>query len=261
VRHPQALGQEKLQLVAEALAPMAQVRALVRKLVLEELLSSELLEVRVVDPALAHAFVGQAVNVLEQKKPDHKPCRNSGPTTLAVQRRQLAVDEIPVDLARELHQLVSHIDDLVQSRAEQITRSCRLVLLRPHRFLRYGDRITLRDSRESAKRNCKLSGLQTPKACFSTHQNSLKRLPVRGLDVLHGRRVIASSARDITRHAMIIVTGALLFSLVPYFGWIEGFNPDFQTSIASRGERFSRSTRCSQIRPAPTASLIGKHHR
>jgi hypothetical protein len=144
---------------------MVQVRALVRKLVLEELLSSELLEVRVVDPALAHAFVGQAVNVLEQKKPDHKPCRNSGPTTLAVQRRQLAVDEIPVDLARELHQLVSHIDDLVQSRAQQITRSCRLVLLRPHRFLRYGDRITLRDSRESGKRNCKLSGLQTPKAC------------------------------------------------------------------------------------------------
>jgi hypothetical protein len=38
MRHPQALGQEKFQLVAEALAPMAQVRALVRKLMLEELL-------------------------------------------------------------------------------------------------------------------------------------------------------------------------------------------------------------------------------
>ena len=31
MRHPQALGEEKFQLVAEALAPMAQVRALVRK--------------------------------------------------------------------------------------------------------------------------------------------------------------------------------------------------------------------------------------
>ena len=30
VRHPQALGQQQLQLVAEPLAPMAQVRALVR---------------------------------------------------------------------------------------------------------------------------------------------------------------------------------------------------------------------------------------
>jgi hypothetical protein len=40
-------------------------------------------------------------------------------------------------------------------------------------------------------------------------------------------RVIASPARDITRHAMIIITGALLFSLVLYFGWIGGFNSDF----------------------------------
>src|SRR5439155_18413526 len=52
----------EFQLVAEARAPMAQVRALVRKLVLEELLSSEVLEIRVIDPALARTFVGQAVN-------------------------------------------------------------------------------------------------------------------------------------------------------------------------------------------------------
>src|SRR5262249_17376850 len=63
VRHPQALGQEKFQLAAEALAPMAQVRALVRKLVLEELLSGEVLEVWIIDPAFAHAFVGQSVNM------------------------------------------------------------------------------------------------------------------------------------------------------------------------------------------------------
>src|SRR5262245_526831 len=69
VRHPQALGQEKFQLAAETLAPMAQVRALVRKLVLEELLSGEVLEVWIIDPAFAHAFVGQSVNMLEQKSP------------------------------------------------------------------------------------------------------------------------------------------------------------------------------------------------
>jgi transposase, IS5 family len=49
---------------------MAQVRALMRKRVLEELLASEVLEVRVIDPAFAHAFVGQTGNMLEQKKPD-----------------------------------------------------------------------------------------------------------------------------------------------------------------------------------------------
>src|SRR5262249_31917476 len=55
-----------------------------------------------------------------------KPCRNSRPTTVAVQRRNLTVDKVPVDLACELRQLVPHVDDLVQPGAEQITRSSRL---------------------------------------------------------------------------------------------------------------------------------------
>ena len=42
---PQALGQEKLQFVAEPLAPMAQVRALVREGMLEELFPGEVLKV------------------------------------------------------------------------------------------------------------------------------------------------------------------------------------------------------------------------
>ena len=67
VRHPQALGQQQLQPVAEPLAPMAQVRALVREGVLEKLFAGEELEIRVVDPALAHPLVGQPVNVLEQQ--------------------------------------------------------------------------------------------------------------------------------------------------------------------------------------------------
>src|SRR5262249_61680862 len=127
VRHPQALGQEKFQLAAEALAPMAQVRALVRKLVLEELLSGEVLEVWIIDPAFAYALVGQSVNMLEQKEPDHKLCRNSRAATVAVQRRDLAVDELPVDLARELHEMVPHVVVLVLPSAEHIVRSCRCV--------------------------------------------------------------------------------------------------------------------------------------
>src|SRR5437764_11364149 len=56
VRHPQALGQENFQLAAEALAQMAQVRALVRQLLPEDRLSGEVLEVWIMDPAFAHAF-------------------------------------------------------------------------------------------------------------------------------------------------------------------------------------------------------------
>jgi hypothetical protein len=41
VRHPQALGQKQLKLVAEALPPVAQVRALVWELVLEELFAGK----------------------------------------------------------------------------------------------------------------------------------------------------------------------------------------------------------------------------
>ena len=51
VRHAQALSQEELELVAEPLSPMAQVRALVRECVLEKLLAGEVLEVGVIDPA------------------------------------------------------------------------------------------------------------------------------------------------------------------------------------------------------------------
>jgi hypothetical protein len=57
MRHPQALGQQQLQSVAQPLAPMAEVRALVRKLMLEELFAGEILKIRVMDPALAHALV------------------------------------------------------------------------------------------------------------------------------------------------------------------------------------------------------------
>jgi ABC-type uncharacterized transport system YnjBCD ATPase subunit len=58
MRHAQALSQQKLELAAEPLPPMAEVGALVRKFVLEKLLAGEVLEVRVIDPALTHAFVG-----------------------------------------------------------------------------------------------------------------------------------------------------------------------------------------------------------
>ena len=54
----QALGQKQLQLVAEPLPPMAQVRALMREGMLEELFPGEVLEIRIIDPAFAHAFVG-----------------------------------------------------------------------------------------------------------------------------------------------------------------------------------------------------------
>src|SRR5262245_29555244 len=115
---------------------MAEVGALVREAVLEELLAGEVLEVGIVDPALADAFVGQSANVLEQQQPDHEAGLDAGSAVLAVQRGDLVVDPGPVDLAGKLHQLVLHIDDLVEPGPEQIALSCRRALLGSHATLR-----------------------------------------------------------------------------------------------------------------------------
>src|SRR3954467_7195590 len=115
---------------------MAQVRAFVRESVPEKLFAGEELEIRVVDPALAHPLIGQPVDMLEQQQPDHEAGLDPRPAVLAVERRDLAVDPVPIDLAGKQNQLVLHVDDLVQPRPEQIVRSRRLVLLRPHRPLR-----------------------------------------------------------------------------------------------------------------------------
>ena len=121
MRYPQTLGQQQLQFVAEPLSPMAQVGAFVRELVLEKLFPGEELEIGIIDPALAHAFVRQAVNLLQQQQPDCKPRRDPGPALVAVERRDLTVEKVPVDLAGELRQFMLKVDDLVQPRSEQIT--------------------------------------------------------------------------------------------------------------------------------------------
>jgi len=118
--HAQALGQQQLQFAAQPLAPMAQVRALVRELMLEELLAGEILEIRVMDPALAHALVGEPVGVLEQQQTDREAGLDPGPALVAVERCDLAVDPRPVDLVCELHQLVLQVDDLLEPGPEQI---------------------------------------------------------------------------------------------------------------------------------------------
>ena len=73
---------------------------------------------------------------LSSRQPDHEAGLDPRPAVLAVERRDLAVDPVPIDLAGKQNQLVLQVDDLVQPRPEQIVRSRRLVLLRPHRPLR-----------------------------------------------------------------------------------------------------------------------------
>jgi hypothetical protein len=136
---------------------------------LEELFSREELEIRVVDPALAHPLIGQPANVLEQQQPDHEAGLDPGSPVRAVERSDLAVDPVPIDLAGKQNKLLLHVDDLIQPSPEQIVRSRRLVLLRPHRPLR-----CTTESRTSPKGNprTKLQGLG-----FSSRQSLQPQIP------------------------------------------------------------------------------------
>ncbi|SDJ80291.1 hypothetical protein SAMN05216338_107533 [Bradyrhizobium sp. Rc2d] len=63
-----------------------------RELVPEKLLTGEVLEIRVIDPAFADAPVGQTVDVLEQQQPDDEAACDPRPALLAVERCDLAID-------------------------------------------------------------------------------------------------------------------------------------------------------------------------
>lgn len=58
VYQPQTLGQQQFEFVAELIAPVAQAASLLWKAMLEELLACKVLEIPVVDPALAHRLIG-----------------------------------------------------------------------------------------------------------------------------------------------------------------------------------------------------------
>ncbi len=89
--------------------------------------------------------------MLEQKQPDHEAGRRGGSTLVAEQRCDLTVDPLPIDLAGKLHHLVLEVDDLIEPRPEQIARTRRLMLLRPHGPLRCSHGIIVRRKRESPK--------------------------------------------------------------------------------------------------------------
>src|SRR4051794_11946609 len=163
---------------------MAQVRAFVRESVPEKLFAGEELEIRVVDPALAHPLIGQPVDMLEQQQPNHEAGLDPRPAVLAVERRDLAVDPVPIDLAGKQNQLVLQIDDLVQPRPEQIVRSRRPVLLRSHRPLR-----CTTESWSAAKGNpqtkiARFGGLKPPIPAISNAAATGKLTPAQSLSAL-----------------------------------------------------------------------------
>ena len=65
--------------------------------------SGEVLEIRTIDPAIAHLFV-QAENLFEQQEPDRKRARDAGSTLVAVERRNLPLEPLQVELVHVVAQ-------------------------------------------------------------------------------------------------------------------------------------------------------------
>src|SRR6516162_2901038 len=144
---------------------MAEVASLMRELVLEKLFTREVLEIRVVDPAFADVLIGQAVDVLEQEQPDHEPALDPRPALRAVERRDLAIDPVPVILAPSCTSSCFRLmiwSSLARNRSPSPVVSGFFGRIVP---LRCDHGITAADSKESRKRNRKLPRLSTPKAC------------------------------------------------------------------------------------------------
>jgi hypothetical protein len=157
--HRQALLQQRLKLLfPHPLAPPRQRRAVKYQCMLEKLLAAEVLEVRVLHPAIAQSLVGKVVSVLEDCQSRHQPRRQRRLTRLVgVDRPEPLFQKTPVDRPRQLHQRVVHVDDLIKPRAEQILLAGLPSLAWSHRkFPAPSARargITACDSKESSKPN------------------------------------------------------------------------------------------------------------
>jgi hypothetical protein len=82
---------------------------------LEKLLATEVLEVRVLHPAIAQSLVGKVISVLEDRQARHQPRRQRRLARLVgVDCTERLLQKMPIDRPRQLHQRVVHIDDLIK---------------------------------------------------------------------------------------------------------------------------------------------------
>lgn len=116
------LGQQPLHaLFADPLAPAGERGGIDRRAMLKEGLAGEVLVIRVLDPACDHRLVGEPEGVLEIEQPRHQPRRGCRPARRGREEAgPLALEELPVDQRRELHQLMTHVDQVDEPWREKI---------------------------------------------------------------------------------------------------------------------------------------------
>jgi hypothetical protein len=104
--------------------------------VLEKLLAAEVLKVRVLDPTRGELLIGEIESVLEDGEPRHQPGRQGRHArTVAVDRAAPLLDEVPRDRPRQARQFMLHVDDLIETGAEQVLLARLTALAWLHRVI------------------------------------------------------------------------------------------------------------------------------
>ncbi len=121
-RNRKALLDQRVEpLLAHALPPARQRRAVEGKRVLEELLAAKVLEIRVLQPGFAQPLVRQVLAVLQDAKPRHQSrWQGRAAGTVRIDGAELLFEKSPIDPLRQPHARMAHVYDLVEPRLEQI---------------------------------------------------------------------------------------------------------------------------------------------
>lgn len=128
----QGLGQKTIQMIADALPPVAHAGALVRQRVLEERLAGEVLEIGIMHPTVPDLLVRKPVGVFQHKHAEHEAYRFRRAPLIGKTIRQLIVEPGPVDLVRQDDKRMPHIDNLIETGAEKIVVPRLWCLFRSH---------------------------------------------------------------------------------------------------------------------------------
>jgi hypothetical protein len=89
--------------------------------VLENLLATELLEIRILDPSCAQLLVRQGMHMLEDQQTRHQPDRQRWMAIVRpVNFAQPALEKRSIDLLSQPHPRVALIDYLLQRRSKQV---------------------------------------------------------------------------------------------------------------------------------------------
>jgi hypothetical protein len=116
-----AVGQQPFAaFLANALTPAHQARRITRQLVAEVPLTTEVLPVRVLAPALDHVLVAERIQVFQVQQRGHQPRgQRRSPGRRLELRAPLVGKRLPVDQRGRLHRLVPLVDQVDQLGAKR----------------------------------------------------------------------------------------------------------------------------------------------